>query len=177
MLPPDQDSKTKKLEEAAEHLFNYAIERDDLKQIVTQLPEDKALRKVTVEYELQLLKIISVGWAIAFFMAQHPLKSSLTEAFWRQIQSLSQSISGATSASIGKDVDYFSIIKQRLDLYVNALQHFAEAPDTARVIGVTFAKLCGSEADSYITLAGKRTFSLTSASVKNYIETLQLAEA
>ena len=162
------------LTEAAQDLFSYAIERNALKQIVAHLPDEIEDRKVTIEYELQLLKIISVGWGISFFISAQSLKEALSEAFWRHIQTLSQGVSEASSASIGKDVDYFAIIKERLDIYVNALQHFSEAPDTARVIGATFAKLCGDEANSYIILAGKRTFSLASASVKNYIESLKL---
>lgn len=177
MEPSDQDPQSAQLQAVAENLFNFAIERDDLKQIVTHLPDDDKINQVTVAYELQLLKIISVGWGIAFFMEAQPLKEKLTEAFWNNIQTLSHDISSATSASVGKDIDYFGIIKERLDIYVKALQHYADAPDTAKVIGVTFAKLCGDEADSYITLAGKRTFSLASASVKNYIETLQLADS
>ncbi len=173
MKNSDQDAMTAQLVKAAETLFNYAIERDALKQMVAHLPDEKNIRKVTVEYELQLLKIISVGWGISYFMSDHPLKEVLSEAFWHHIQTLSQGVSKASSASIGKEVDYFAIIKERLDIYVNALQHFADAPDTAKVIGATFAKLCGDEANSYIILAGKRVFSLASASVKNYVQALQ----
>ena len=177
METPDHKPKSDPLQAAAENLFNYAIERDALKQMVAHLPDDDSINKVTVEYELQLLKIISVGWGIAFFMGGQPLKEQLAEAFWNQIQALAHSISSATSASVGKDVDYFGIIKERLDLYVNALQHYADAPDSAKVIGVTFAKLCGDEANSYVTLTGKRTFSLASASVKNYIEALEFVDS
>ena len=177
MQKSDQTPNTTPLADAAESLFNYAIERDDLKQMVAHLPDDKSINKVTVEYELQLLKIICVGWGIAFFMAAQPQKEKLAEAFWNNIQALSHSISSATSASVGKDVDYFGIIKERLDIYVNALQHYADAPDSAKVIGVTFAKLCGDETNTYVTLAGKRTFSQASANVKNYIESLQFADS
>jgi len=168
------DPMTARLTQAAQELFNYAIEREALKQIVAHLPDQMESRKVTVEYELQLLKIISVGWGITFFIPNQSIKEVLSEAFWHHIRALSQGVSEASSASIGKDVDYFAILKERLDIYVNALHHFTDAPDTAKVIGATFAKLCGDEANSYIILAGKRTFSLASASVKNYIESLQL---
>ena len=154
MQKSDQNPNTTPLADAAENLFNYAIERDDLKQMVANLPDDKNINKVTVEYELQLLKIISVGWGIPFFMAAQPLKDKLAEAFWNNIQALSQSISNSTSASVGKDVDYFGIIKERLDIYVNALQHYAAAPDSAKVIGVSFANLCGDVANTFVTLAG-----------------------
>jgi hypothetical protein len=176
METPDPNSKIAPVQAAAENLFNYAIERDDLKPMVALLPDDEKINKVTVEYELQLLKIISIGWGISFFMAEHPVKEKLAEAFWNSIQRLSHDISSATSASVGKDVDYFGIIKQRLDIYVNALQHYTDAPDLAKVIGITFAKLCGDEANTYITLAGKRTFSLASANVKNYIEALPISD-
>ena len=174
MKKPDPKHKNTPVEQVAENLFNFAIERDDLKQILEHLPTDDEPRKVTIEYELQLLKIISVGWGVTFFMADHPHKEALAEAFWRKMQLLAQDLSSATSASIGKDVDYFEIIKNRLDFYVKALEHFADAPDTAKVIGATLAKLCGSEDDSYILLAGKRTFALAAASVQNYLEAFQL---
>jgi len=176
MKKPDPKHKTAPVDQAAETLFNYAIERDELKQIVGLLPAGQEAHKVTVEYELQLLKIISVGWGVTFFMADHPRQAALSEAFWHKIQSLAQGLSSAASASVGKDLDYFEIIKSRLALYVKALQHYSDAPDTAKVIGATFAKLCGDEDDSYILLAGKRTFASATASVQNYLEALQLVE-
>ncbi len=53
------------LEQATEDLFSFAIERDDTKWLMTRLPAEADIKPATVEYELQILKIISVGWSIS----------------------------------------------------------------------------------------------------------------
>ena len=60
------------LEEVSENLVNFSVDRDDLNRIMAMLPEDEAINRVTVEYEIPLLKIVSVGWAIAYFLENRP---------------------------------------------------------------------------------------------------------
>ena len=43
------------------------MDREDVKDLVANLPEETDIRGVTVEYELQILKIISVGWSISYY--------------------------------------------------------------------------------------------------------------
>ena len=57
------------VEELARNLASSAIDRGDLKEIIGALPSENALNLTTVEYELGILKILSVGWGIAFYMA------------------------------------------------------------------------------------------------------------
>ena len=53
------------VKQAGEDLFNYAIDREDVKWLMTNLPENADIKRTTVEYELPILKIISVGMFIA----------------------------------------------------------------------------------------------------------------
>jgi len=62
------------LEKVSENLVNFSVDRDDLNRIMAMLPEDENVNRVTVEYEIPLLKIVSVGWAIAYFMEDRPEK-------------------------------------------------------------------------------------------------------
>jgi hypothetical protein len=55
------------IEKAGEALFNFAVDREDVKALVANLPEETDIQGVTVEYELQILKIISVGWSISYY--------------------------------------------------------------------------------------------------------------
>ena len=58
------------VEQAGEDLFNFAIERDDTKWLMARLPAAADIKPATVEYELQILKIISVGWSISYFLEE-----------------------------------------------------------------------------------------------------------
>jgi len=163
-------SSTKDIEELIRDIFNFAIAREDLKEQLKNIPENTEANLVTVEYEIQLLKILSVGWSISFFMGQHPDKNKIAETFWNAIQEFSKNISAMTSTTTGKDIDYFNILRQRVDIYVNALSHFSDVQDPSVVIGPTFAKLCGSEEDQYIITAGKNIFSHCLKNVKSFLK-------
>ena len=49
------------IEQAGEDLFNFAIDREDIKRFMEHLAEEADIKRATVEYELQILKMISVG--------------------------------------------------------------------------------------------------------------------
>jgi hypothetical protein len=93
------------------------------------LPEDIKINRVSMEYEIQLLKILAVGWSIPFFLDKSSLKKELSESFWNAVQSFSQSISTLSSSSTGKGIDYFNTLKERLDTYLNALNSITDGPD------------------------------------------------
>lgn len=160
--------------EVGENLFNYAIERDDLKPIVQHLPSASKIDPVTMEYEIQILRIVSVGWGIVYFTARSEMKEALAQTYWNIVQQFSVNISAMSSASAGKDIDYFNILKDRLDVYVNALNVFSDVQDPGPVIGHTYAKLCGDEEDMYVMIAGKRVFHLALAGVKGYLESIEI---
>ncbi|MEZ4568192.1 MAG: hypothetical protein R2860_14955 [Desulfobacterales bacterium] len=53
-------------------------------------------------------------------------------------------LSETTGLMIGKDIDYFQLIKDRLDMYVNAMNQQPDASEPAMVISPEFADACGN---------------------------------
>lgn len=167
------DKRSVTIEEVREVLINYSMDRQELNFLMGTLPESREINPVAVEYEIQILKIISVGWGISYFMVPKEKKKELAEAFWNSIRDVSLRISSATSASTGKDIDYFGILKGRLDLYIDALSQNPEASDPVHVIGPTFARISGHECDPHVILAGSKAFSLALGGVKAYLESVE----
>ncbi|MDL1969058.1 MAG: hypothetical protein LWW97_11115 [Deltaproteobacteria bacterium] len=162
------------IEKASEDLFDFAIDRSDIKLILQNLPEDIRINRVSVEYEIQLLKILAVGWSISFFLDESSLKKELSGLFWNAVQSFSQNISILSSSSTGKEVDYFNTLKERLDNYLTALNFIPDNSDPLASIGPKFAELCGSKDNAHIMLSGSKTFNLSVGAVKNYLESIQI---
>ncbi len=160
----------------AENLATFAIDRTDLKALLSAIPEDSSVNRTTIEYELQLLKILSVGWAISFFMpATNKNKELITQSFWATIQEISKSISTLTQTSTGQNIDYFEIIKQRLNTYLDAMQKDPdESQNPATVMGPTFAGICKSKDDAVAILTGTKMFTLTLGAVKEYIKVVSI---
>jgi len=161
------------IEKASEDLFDFAIDRSDIKLILQNLPEDIKINRVSLEYEIQLLKILAVGWSISFFLDESSLKKELSESFWNAVQSFSQSISVLSSSSAGKEIDYFNTLKERLNVYLNALNLITDGPDPLIAIGPAFAKICGDEDNANIILSGSKVFNFSVGNVKNYLESVQ----
>ena len=157
------------LEKASENLVNFSVDRDDLNRIMAMLPEDEAINRVTIEYQIPLLKIVSVGWAIAYFMEKHPEKQALLESFWQAIDEFSQSLSDVTNLTTGADINYFHMIKERVDTYVQALNLQPEAQDPAAVIGPTFAGICNAADNVHVIMTGNRVFNAAIIGVKEYL--------
>jgi hypothetical protein len=166
------------LKQAGEDLFNFAVDREDVKTLVAHLSGEAKCKPAAVEYELQLLKIISTGWSISFFMENNPHRDQLAENFWKLIHDFSGNLSDTTGLMTGHDIDYFRILKDRLDMYVTALAGKPEKNEPAAVIGPEFARVCGDADDVYTVMTGARMFILTVARVKEYLESpeLQLAQ-
>jgi hypothetical protein len=171
-----ENAKEKKttIEKAGEDLFNFAVDRQDVKELVANLPEEAEIQEVTVEYELQILKIISVGWSIAYYLEKSPQKTQLTELYWQAVQQFSKSLSSSTELMTGHAIDYFQILKDRLNMYLNALYKEPDADQPVAVIGPEFAKTCGNEDDAFTMLTGAKMFSATIGSVKEYLEETKL---
>ena len=105
------------IEKAGEDLFKFAADRDDLKLIMSLLPEGADIKRETVEYELQILKFISTGWGITYLLDNSPHKDQLAELYWKTFCQYSLSISEATDLMTGQKIDYFQIVKERLEMY------------------------------------------------------------
>jgi hypothetical protein len=171
-----EDNKTP-LQQAGEDLFNFAIEREDTKWLVARLPAETEVKPATVEYELQILKIISVGWSIPYFLAEWPEKQRLIELFWGAVREFAGSLSSTTEMMTGRDIDYFQTLKERLDGYLDALQRHPEAKEPSEVIGAEFARACGKADDIFAAFTGGRMFSTTTMRVREYLDAAKLQEA
>lgn len=160
------------IEKAAEDLFNFAVERDDVKALMTHLDESADIQRSSVEYELQILKIISVGWAVPYYLGNSPQKDLIGACYWQAIQNFSQSLSETFGLLAGQSIDYFQVLRERLDTYVSALQQKLDAPEPAVVIGPEFANACGNRDDVFTVMTGSRMFISTIRSVKQYLENI-----
>ena len=167
-------NKNTSLAQASENLVNFSVDRDDLNRIMSMLPEDDAVNRVTVEYEIPLLKIVSVGWAIAYFMDNRPGKKALLESFWKAVEEFSRSLSDVTNLTTGADINYFHLLKERVDTYVQALNMQPGAQDPAAVIGPTFAGICNAADNIHVIMTGNRVFNAAIIGVKEYLAHIHL---
>jgi hypothetical protein len=169
----EKSSETKSgIEQAAEDLFNFSVDREDVKALMAGIHETADIKRSSVEYELHILKIISVGWAIPYYLGNSPQKDLISACYWQAIQNFSQSLSETFGLMIGHSIDYFQILKERLETYVNALQQQSDASEPAAVIGPEFADVCGNRNDVFTVMTGSRMFLATIGSVKQYLESL-----
>jgi len=159
-------------ESAAKALFDFAIDREDVKWLLAKPPQEHKISKDTMEYELQVLKIISTGWSISFYLADHPLKLKIAEKFWEQVHSFSDTITSTTELTIGKKVDYFNVLKERLDTYLNSLKGLKQDTDPLSIIGPEFAQFCGDKDDVFAILTGSKMFATILNRVKDFLETI-----
>jgi hypothetical protein len=160
------------IDEMGESLANFSLDRESVLFALSRLPEEHSINKVTVEYEIQLLRILSVGWAISYFMDNHSEKEPLIKKFWDVLFEFSKNLSSVTSLTIGKEVDYFKALKERIDTYLQALADVPHAKDPATVIGPTFARICGSTDNVHVIMAGNRIFHLSLEGVKQFLESV-----
>lgn len=156
----------------AEDLFDFAIGREELQHIMTLLPEDTQIERSKVEYELRLLKLITVGWSINYFLEAFPHKDPLAGLYWEKVRTFSQHLSETTAMMTGGEVNYFEVLRGRLDFYVDALARQSDAAEPAAVIGPAFAGNCGNVEDVFAVISGSRMFIATTGRVKQILETL-----
>ncbi len=162
------------VEDAPNDLFKYAVDREDLKALLDAFPNESPEVRSKVEYELQILKFIGVGWSISYFLQDSPFKDQIAGEYWTAVHGLSQSISSSAGLMVGKEIDYFQELRDRLDLYINALAKRPDAPEPAVVIGPEFAKICGSSDDIHTVMAGSKMFIMLLGAVKDYLDTIDL---
>ena len=158
------------VEKAGEELFNFAIDREDIKTLMAYLPEEAKITRSTVEYELQILKIVMVGWSISYFLEKNPHKNSVGAHYWKAVNDFSRELSSQAGLIIGRDIDYFQVLKERLDNYLDAVVKKPGAPEPAVVIGPEFARICGNETDIYTVMTGSRMVIAVTANVKSYLD-------
>ncbi len=166
--------ETPTIEKMAQNLVDFAIDRADLKELISALPRENDLNLATIEYELGILKILSVGWGISFFMAAtDKSKKPLTEFFWQMVQEISENISTLAQTTTGTQIDYFKILKERLDIYVDGMKkNNGQQENPASVMGPVFARICKTPDNAMAILIGTKMFTLTLGAVKEYINAM-----
>ncbi|MCK5097116.1 MAG: hypothetical protein KAR45_03395 [Desulfobacteraceae bacterium] len=166
------------IEKFGENLSTFAINRDDLTELINAIPKESKLNLSIVEYELQILKIISIGWALAFYMPQSDInKKPLTEIYWTYIREISKNISNLTGVTTGQQIDYFDILKKRLDKYVGVLQGSPEkTTGTSTIIGSMFSELCNFKDNAAAILTGTKMFTYTVGAVKEYLDAVEIKD-
>jgi len=170
----NSENKKSEIEKTGDDLFNFAIDREDVKWLMAHLSEEADVTRSTVEYELQILKIISVGWSISYYLASSPQKHDLSDIYWKAVHEFSQSISETTGLMTGHDIDYFQILRDRLDMYVNVMAEKPEGTEPVTAIGPEFAGNCGNADDIFTLMTGSKMFVSVIANVREYLQTIKL---
>lgn len=168
------EKQKSKIEKVADDLFEYAIDREDVRWLMERLPEAARVKRSAVEYELPILKIICVGWCVSYYLEGSARKDALQTSYWEAIREFSRSLSTTTEMMAGVKIDYFEVIKERLDGYVGALGAHPDATEPATVIGPVFAQNCGDGEDLSAFLAGSKMFMSTVRRVREYLEAVRL---
>ncbi len=168
------DTQKSPLEAVGEDLFNFAIGREDLKWLMDHLPPEADIQRTAVEYELPILKIITVGWSISYYLPDSSRKQTLMAQYWNAVNDFSRDLGQTMEYMIGQDIDYFKVLKDRLDMYVNAMADHPDAAEPAVVIGTEFAKTCGNVKDLFTFMTGSKMFISATGRVKQYLETIKL---
>ncbi len=171
----NSENQKSHLEKIAEDLLNFSIEREDIKWLAEKLPKESKVKKTAVEYELQILKIITTGWNISYYLEFSSHKNKLLELYWNLIREFSKSLSETAYMMTGSDIDYFFILKERFGLYLEALSSKKDdAKEPVEIIGPVFAKLCGKQDDIFAIMTGSKMFMTTLGRIKSYFEEINL---
>jgi hypothetical protein len=156
-------------DDIVEDLFNYAIDREETKYLLARMPQDAGVKPLHVEYELQTIKIISVGWCLSYYLQEDAAKDHLVNRYWESIRQFAESLSETTGLMIGQQIDYFQILKARLDRYVAVMSRHPRATDPIPFIGPEFAELCGDRDDLHAQMCGAKMFNTVLIRVKKYL--------
>lgn len=166
-------SSPKDADQLLEELVEYAMDRAETRFLLDHWPRSQSTQPVRLEYELQILKIITIGWSLAYFLGHNPGGTNLQDRFWQAVRQLAAEVSAATNLIIGQDIDYFSALKERLDQYVAAMNRQTRQLEPAQVVGPEFAGLCGDRHDILIRTAGGKMFNNTLMRIRQYLATAQ----
>jgi hypothetical protein len=170
----ESEKNKSEIAKVRQDLLDYAVDREDVNWLMARLPQEADIKRVTVEYELQILKIIGVGWSLSYYLENSPQKTELLESYWNSINEIARGISTTTEYMIGQNIDYFQILKERLEMYVAALERHPDAAEPALVIGPEFARICGNVDDIFTFMTGSKMFISTLNRVKQYLEAIKL---
>lgn len=156
-------------QDSARNLFDYALDREDIKWLLDGLPPDSGIDPNTVEYELHLLKIVSVGWAVSYYLPDAAFKNSVLEPYWQAVHEFAGELSRTTHLLLGNNMDYFQTLKARLDRYIQAMSGLRGDAEPVQAIGPEFARCCGDADNPFAALIGAKMFASCLANVRRYL--------
>lgn len=154
----------------ANTLFSYSVSRDDLKNIAKETIENSNAEEAALLYELQILKIITAGVSINYLIESQEKKNEISKIYWEYILEFSKSVTEATRKYSNVDIDYFEVIKDKLNYYLKELSQNKAAAEPACVIGPAFAVQCLLPEDTFVILAGAKLFKGVLGGLKIYYE-------
>ena len=166
------DSETLGIDKLTEVLSDYAIDRSEMHALISYIPKDANINRTAIEYEIQLLRILAVGWGINYYIKQDSFKQTLSESYWNSIREFSNnisSISALSSSALDSGFDYFEIIKQRLEIYLDEMRKHADSNEPTASIGPKFAQLCGHQNNAIIVWMGSKMFQSVLNQIKTYL--------
>lgn len=162
------------VQEAADVLCEFSFDKTDIKPLWENYPSIEEKERVAFEYELQLLKIISVGWGLSYITGKSAFKENLADLFWKRIKDTASSLSQIAASTMGKEVDYFQAITERFEFYINVISGASETQTPGSVISQAFAAICKKEDDPYTVIAAKRVFNMSLTGVTAYMESVEI---
>jgi len=163
------------MDQSADALFSFATDREDINWLLDHIPAESGMDLGKVEYELRILKLISVGWLVSYHLEADPLKNRILGEYWGAVHELARSISASVGMMTDRPIDYFQVIRDRLDQYLRAVGAQPQASEPASVIGPEFARICGRENDVFAIACGTRMFVTTSIRVREFLDSVGLS--
>lgn len=157
------------IDELTEILSEFAIDRTEMYNLLTNFPSETDLNRTTIEYEIQILRILGVGWGISYFIHDELLKQALSESYWNSIQEFANNLSSISSVSMSQEFNYFDVIKERLGIYLAETKFLTGDDDPATVIGPKFAELCDHPNDAVVIWLGCKMFQAVFNQLKTYL--------
>ncbi len=177
----DHPSDVSDLERAGTDLFDFAVDRGDLASLLA-LWSAAAADRNRIEFELQLLKMIAVGWSLSYYLEGKPYRQPLMEFYWQAVNRFAHQLSATTGLMIGPVVDQmtgqafdcFQILKNRMDRYLAAMTGADGAAGPETIIGPEFARICDRADDAFTLLVGTKMFANATTRVGEYLKANRL---
>ena len=85
------------------------------------------------------------------------------------MRQFAEGLSETTGLMIGQQIDYFRVLKDRLDHYVAVMARHPDASEPVQFIGPEFAELCGDREDLFAQMTGAKMFNNVLMRVKKYL--------
>lgn len=148
-------------------LVRHSLTADELFPLIQGLPETSAIPQSRLEYELRILKILSMGWGLSYYLDEGEVKEKIVTGFWKEIFLFSGELDQVAGAT-GLNLSYFSLLQERFTAYLARVEALP-LKDIIKIMGLACADFCGDENDSYIFVVAKKVFADTLTTLQTYL--------